>query len=288
MRSREVDGFGLEYDYAPLDGAPVVVMLHGWPGDRRDFRLVAESISGQCAALVPDLRGFGGSDRHAVAPTDGYSGVAQAGSVIALIEELGLGPVVLAGYDIGSRIAQVIALERPDLVAALVITPPVPGAGARALSLSAVKELWYQTFNQLDLIEEIVRGEAATRAYLTHFWRHWSGPAYAVDDRELDRLAAAYARPGAFAASIAWYRAAPIAVERAAQHEPAVAPDRIRVPTTILWPELDPLMPFAWSDRVPDYFADATIHQLDGIGHFVPLEAPERFAAAIISHTGTP
>ena len=54
---------------------------------------------------------------------------------------------------------------------------------------------------------EIAWQDPAVRAYLEHFWTHWSGPDYLPDPAELDRLADAYARPGAFTASINWYRA---------------------------------------------------------------------------------
>ena len=61
--------------------------------------------------------------------------------------------------------------------------------------------------------------------------------------------------------------------------EPA-GPDRR--PTTVLWPEHDPLFPPAWSDRLGDVLRrrDAA-SALPGAGHFTPLEAPEAFAAAI-------
>ena len=36
-----------------------------------------------------------------------------------------------------------------------------------------------------------------------------------------------------------------------------------------------------WSDRVDDWFADAQVRPIDGVGHFTPLEAPEAFAALI-------
>ena len=59
-------------------------------------------------------------------------------------------------------------------------------------------------------------------------------------------------------------------------------PDRrISVPTTVLWPEHDPLFPRAWSDRIGEWFADADLRPVDGVGHFVPVEAPEVFAAAV-------
>jgi pimeloyl-ACP methyl ester carboxylesterase len=64
--------------------------------------------------------------------------------------------------------------------------------------------------------------------------------------------------------------------------ERAPAPlDRVAVPSTVLWPEHDPLFPQAWSDRVDEWFADARVEMLDGVGHFVPVEAPEAMAAAI-------
>jgi len=49
----------------------------------------------------------------------------------------------------------------------------------------------------------------------------------------------------------------------------------------VLWPAHDPLFPLEWSDRIGEFFADARLTTLPGAGHFVPLEAPAEFAAAI-------
>ena len=54
----------------------------------------------------------------------------------------------------------------------------------------------------------------------------------------------------------------------------------------MLWPEHDPLFPRAWSDRLDEWFSDVTLHPLDGVGHFVPVEAPEAFADAIRQRLG--
>jgi len=59
------------------------------------------------------------------------------------------------------------------------------------------------------------------------------------------------------------------------------------VPTTVLWPEHDPLFPREWSDRIGEFFADARLTWLDGAGHFSPLEAPDTFAAAVAAAAGT-
>ena len=57
--------------------------------------------------------------------------------------------------------------------------------------------------------------------------------------------------------------------------------DRITTPTTVLWPEHDPLFPREWSDNLNAFFAAVDLRSLDGVGHYSPLEAPTAFAAAI-------
>jgi pimeloyl-ACP methyl ester carboxylesterase len=281
MRSETaIDGFRLAYDRT--GAGPAVLLLHGWPGDRTDYREVVPLVAAAADVIVPDLRGFGESDKHAADPAGQYSAAAQARSLIALIGELDLGPVVLAGYDIGSRIAQAIARDRPDLVRALVVAPPLPGIGDRILTAQAQREFWYQAFHNLELSTQLVDGQPeAVRAYLRHFWSHWSGPGYQPSGDHLDHLVSVYGAPGAFAASIAWYQAGAGSVATSLA-EQAPAPDaRIAVPVTVLWPEHDPLFPRQWSDRIGEFFAAAELTWLDGAGHFSPLEAPAQFAAAV-------
>lgn len=284
--SSPVRGLRLTYDDHPGAGGPVV-LLHGWPGDRGDHREVVARLSGRCRTVVPDLRGFGESQAPAGAVPADFAAEAQARSVLALVEELGTGPAVLAGYDVGSRIAQAAAHARPDLVRALVVSPPLPGVGRRVLTPDAHREFWYQAFHGLDLAEQLLDGSpAAVRAYLAHFWSHWSGPGFEPDPTELDRLAAAYGRPGAFVASINWYRAGSGAIARSLAEEVPAPADRLAVPTTVLWPDHDPLFPRAWSDRLGEFFSDVELRPLDGVGHFVPLEAPDAFAGAIAERLG--
>jgi pimeloyl-ACP methyl ester carboxylesterase len=270
-----VDGFHLGYE---REGeGPPVVLLHGWPGASSDYREVAKRLDAD--VIRPDLRGFGESDRHERPPAE-YSADGQAASIIGLIEELQLDRPVIAGYDIGSRIAQAIGRDRPDLVGALVLSPPMPGAGRRVLEPGPQAEFWYQHFHRLDLSERLIDGNpAAVRAYLGHFWEHWSAPGWTPPADVLDHLTELYSRPGAFVASIQWYRAGAGTVARALQEQPPA--ERIATPTTVLWPGHDPLFPPDWSDRLDEFFADVDLRDLPDAGHFSPLEAPDEVAAAI-------
>jgi pimeloyl-ACP methyl ester carboxylesterase len=277
-----VDGFRLAFDRAGQ--GPAVVLLHGWPGDRTDYRDVVPLVSAAADVVVPDLRGFGESDKHPADPARQYAAGAQARSIAALITELGLGRPVIAGYDIGSRIAQALARDRPGLVGALVIAPPLPGIGERILAPRAQREFWYQAFHQLDLCTELIDGRPdAVAAYLRHFWSHWSGPGFELADDHLAHLVSVYGPPGAFAASIAWYRAGAGSVAASLAEQVPRRQDRIAAPTTVLWPEHDPLFPRDWSDRIGEFFAAARLIHLDGVGHFTPREAPRDFAAAVIA-----
>ena len=264
----------LAYDRTGTGAA--VVAVHGWPGDRQDFAAVAELLP-DADVVRPDLLGFGGSPK----PADGdYGAAAQSTRVRELMDELGIARAVLVGYDVGSRVAQTPAVAHPERVAALVVAPPLPGAGARVLEPSAQPEFWYQAFHQLSLVEEIVDGRPdAVRAYLRHFWTHWSGPAFTPSDALLDRLTTAYAEPGAFTASIGWYRAGSAMIARSLAETPPE--QRCAAPVTVLWPEHDPLFPRAWSDRLEEWYSDVDLRGIDGVGQFSPVEAPDVWAAAI-------
>lgn len=277
-RTAAVDGFRLAYDR--VGTGPAVVLLHGWPSDRTEFRDVVPLLP-MADVVVPDLRGFGASDKHPVDPTAGYSPDAQARSVIALIEELGLDRPVLGGHDIGSRVAQAVARQRPDLIRALVLTPPLPGIGERILAPAAQQEFWYLSFHQLALADELIDGRPdAVRNYLRHFWTHWSGPGFTLTDDHLDHLVSVYADPGAFTASIGWYRAGSGGLARVVAERPPRTAERITVPTTVLWPDHDPLFPPAWSDHLDQFFADVRLQHVDS-GHFLPRERAPDFAAAV-------
>jgi pimeloyl-ACP methyl ester carboxylesterase len=278
--SAPTDGFRLAYERSG-SGAPVV-LLHGWPGDHTDWDEIVPRLTDVADVLRPDLRGFGQSDKHEANPEQMYSGRGQARAVVALMGELGFKDVVVAGYDVGSFVSQTIAAMRPDLVKALVVSPPLPGAGPRVLELEPVKEFWYTSFHQLDLAQRLVDGNRdAVRAYLHHFWSHWSGPNYVIDERRIDHLADVYSAPGAFIASVNWYRSSSNPVTAyAAEIEPSPS-ERLATPTTILWQDQDAIFPYRWSDRLDAFFKDYNLERLERVGHFTPLEATSRFAEAI-------
>ena len=95
-----------------------------------------------------------------------------------------------------------------------------------------------------------------------------------MTEAHLDHLVSVYGPPGAFTASVQWYRSGS-GTAAAATAEVSPSPqDRLATPTVVLWPEFDPLFPREWSDRVDEFFGQARLRYVDGVGHFAPLEYP--------------
>jgi pimeloyl-ACP methyl ester carboxylesterase len=284
--SSPVDGFSLAYTDTgwPISGDRdrVAILLHGWPGDSTDYRRVIPLLQHSFRIIAPDLRGFGASDRHLLDPDIYYSPSAQARGVAGLIDELGLQHPVIAGYDVGSRIAQTLAREHPTSVGGLAVSPPLPGSGARMLEEQMVSELWYMYFHRSPISVALLDGQRdKIHTYLRYFWQHLSGPEFTVEGTEFESLVDAYARLGAFETATNLYRVGNGYIANAITEQAPPPMDRIMVPTHVLWQELDPLFPRAWSDRLGEFFADITMHPVDGIGHFTPLEAPAEFASIV-------
>jgi len=188
----------------------------------------------------------------------------------------------VAAFDIGATVAQTLALRRPERIRALALfNPAYAGIGERRFDPSVQREFWYQHFHALAWSDRLIAHDRETvRLYLEHFYDHWCGRKDAIRERELEAIVDAYARPGAVRASIAYYRAR--AAARQAQAADAPRESQILQPTVIAWGELDPVILAAWADRLPDTFPDHELSLLPGIGHFVPIEAPEQTIETIL------
>lgn len=251
---------------------PLVVLMHGWPGLPSDYdRVIALLPGARCVA--PPLLGIGDGFRAAMAPGSA-SADAHARRLLATLPDDA--PLLVAGYDIGSRIAQAMLAADPARFSGAVLTPGYPGIGTRAAAADLAPRFWYQHFHRTPVAARVLDGRAdGVREYLAFLIGSWAASDELIAGPRFDEVVAAYSRPGAFAASIAWYRDN----VGYAHGRPTV------VPTTMLWPERDPLFPLAWSDEVDAWFTSSRLQTVPG-GHFVPLEAPEAMAAAIAARLG--
>ncbi|PPF47204.1 alpha/beta hydrolase [Pseudoclavibacter sp. AY1F1] len=251
-----------------------VILLHGWPGLPSDYDEVRDALL-PATTIVPELRGFG-TAFDGYLPLGEATAEAHAHRILDTLEDSVVGGrTIIAGYDIGSRIAQAALRLAPSRFDAAVLTPAYPGIGDRATAPSLAPTFWYQHFHREPIAAGLIDGKpGAVATYLDYLWHAWSGATAPQRHPHREELIAAYSRPGAFAASIQWYLA---------NRGYAGDPSPIKTPTVMLWPTEDPLFPTEWADRLDDHFTRATLQFVAGSGHLLPIEAPAALASAIRS-----
>lgn len=276
------------HDLGPA-GAPVVVLLHGFPYDVHSYTEVAPLLTAQgLRVIVPHLRGHGPTrfldDR---APRAGQQ-AAIGQDLMDLLDGLGIGRAVMAGYDWGGRAACVAAALWPERCAGLV---SVNGyliqniASAQAPLPATVEQgLWYQFYF---LTERGRAGLTAHRRDIARIlWRN-NSPGWDFSESAFDRSAEAFDNPDYVEVVLHSYRhrlgeAAGYPQYAALEARLAGRPV-IAVPTITLDGEADGVVPATNGSANADRFTGPRRHRtLPGVGHNPPQEAPLQFARAVL------
>ncbi|KNY20791.1 alpha/beta hydrolase [Methylobacterium sp. ARG-1] len=262
-------------------GSPLL-LLHGWPEFWLTWEPVMERLSARHTLIAPDLRGFGDSDK----PAGPFGAADQAADMAALLDALGLERAGIVGHDVGGAVIQALARAHPERCAGLFLFDFVyPGIGPRLGEPDRLSEIWYQSFNQMDLAVTLVgASRESCAAYIGHFLRHWSHRKDAFDP-VMDVFADNFWKPGNLAGGFAHYRAAQAGrIAMLKGKAPTLPP--IAVPTCVRWAEHDPIFPYAWTDRLGETFSDLDLALFPGVGHFPHREDPDRAAAEITGFFG--
>ena len=105
-------------------GTKPMVFLHGYGCDQNMWRLMTPFFEEAHKVVLYDQIGAGRSDLSAY-DKDKYSRLqGYADDLIAICDELALGPVVVVGHSISGTIALLAAKKRPELFEKLVMVGP--------------------------------------------------------------------------------------------------------------------------------------------------------------------
>jgi pimeloyl-ACP methyl ester carboxylesterase len=235
--------FGESYGAGPVR----VVWLHGWARQAQDFAVAARLLAERGVASVAlDLPGSGASP----APSEAGGARHYAELIVSALRDVGDGPILLVGHSFGGRIAVVAASQHPELVDGLVLT----GAPLVRLHAPARAPLAYRTLRWLarrHLLSD-ARLESARRKYGSSDYRNAQGVMR-------DVLVASVGES---------YEAELSALE---------------MPVTFVWGERDGDVPSAIATRAATLVkGESTITILDGVGHLLPLDAPEALVDAVV------
>ncbi len=266
-----VIGTELHYVSAGAGGSPVL-LVHGFPETWWVFHELIPLLSEHHRVFAVVLRGFGDS-----APADaGHDSATAAQDVAALIAHLDLGPVHLTGQDISGPTTFRVAATRPELVRSYTaIETGLPGFGLELLADVTRGGAWHIGVLAAPGIPEMLLA-GRERAFLAEYAiPSLTATPDAFTDADVDELVRAYARPHGFSGAAGLYRSALAEADEIR----ALASRKLEVPVLAVGGGSGDFTATAMRQVA----TNVTPVSLDGIGHYVAMEAPHRLAEALVS-----
>lgn len=280
-----VDGVEFQHRYASVNdvrlhyliagtGQKPVLLIHGFPGDWRNWMLLMGTLASQgYTVVVPDFRGAGESSL----PAGGYDKKTIAQDLHELMNSLGLRQPAVIGHDIGLNIAYLYAAQFPlDVSKVVLMDAFLPGIPGWEQAYDGRPGKWHFRFFG-DTALQLVKGRE--RLYLDMFWNDFVMPGNpSVPEADRIALATGYSRPGRMEAAFALYSTWP--TNDAADNQ-AYAVNRLRMPVLSIGGEYSRGKTLA--EQMPLIAANAQSLIVKNAAHFVLEEKTEETRAAILA-----
>jgi len=247
---------GLQLCVEERGKGPAVLLAHGMWCDAGMFTALAQLLARDARVLVPDLRAHGRSD----VPSRNWTIADMAEDLVAILDQLDVARVVLAGFSMGGMAAVEFALRYPDRLAGLALI----GTSAAAEELVRTAEI--KTLAKLiDLTgpARFLPHEASRTTFSPEFRRR--------HPKEIKRWESVVRAmpPAALTQSL---RA--VAGRRNLLEEI----HRIRVPVTIIVGGADKVVRPKWSRAMHEHIPGSRLVVFPNAGHAVPTERPGHVA----------
>ncbi|NCZ92998.1 MAG: alpha/beta hydrolase [Actinobacteria bacterium] len=279
-----VSANGIDFEVMTCGSGPLALCLHGFPDTAHSWRyLLPELANAGFRAVAPFMRGYAPTS---LAPNGAYQTAALATDANALHEALGGDSrAVIIGHDWGAPATYGAAILEPSRWSRVVgmSVPPWNTFGSAFLTnQDQIQRSWYMFFFQHPLSDHIVSSN--DMAFIDRLWSQWS-PGYdgSADAR---RVKEALADPAHLAAALGYYRATLGQGYRdpaLAEAQTAIQTETPSQPVLYLHGETDGCIGVELArdadSRKPD---NARVVVVEGAGHFLQLEQPERVNRLIV------
>ena len=259
-RSIEVDGIAWPYLEGGNANGEVIVLLHGFGGEKDNWPLLARKLRRDFRIIAPDLPAFGDNDKS---PDRDYLPATQARRVNAFVDALGIDRFHLAGNSMGGYIALEYALAFPGRLKTMAL---LNNAGVSMPHKSAVFEAADRgdntlIVNSIEEFEALLDKVARKKPPIPQFMLNHLGR-IAVEQKE-------------FRDPIFWAMYDDI-VNRPLDERL----DEIEVPTLIVWGKQDEILDVSSTEVLTARMPNNECVVFDGIGHVPMIECPAETAAA--------
>ena len=256
----------------PEDG-DAVMLLHGFPENSLSWSAVAPLLAGAgLRVIAPDQRGYSPGARPVGA--EAYMTDVLADDVIGLADALGVSTFHLVGHDWGAAVSWVTATRHRERLRTLTaVSVPHLAAYGAALKRDADQQQrasYIGLLRQAGRAEDLLLEDDARRLramYVDH-----------VLPARIDSYVGQLTEPGALTSALNWYRAM--------RSDLGTLPP-VTVPTTYVWSDQDQAIGRVAAERCGDFVdADYRFVELTGVSHWIPEQAPELLAEAILARVG--
>lgn len=252
-------------EHGPRSASEAVVFVHGNPGPKEDWADLMARLGPDIRAVAPDMPGYGAADR----PRDfDYTVEGYARHLAACLDELGVTRAHLVLHDFGGPWGLRWAADHRDRLASVVLINTGILIDYRWHKLARI---W-----QKPVLGELFMATATRGAYRLLMNRDNPKP---FPDEFIDRIYR-HADWGHKRAILKLYRAS----RRVSEMSEALAAElgKPDVPALVVWGAEDRYLPMSFAARQAEHFPHATVHALDGLGHWPFVDDPERVAALVV------
>lgn len=285
---RRIDSGEAEIYLRTGGSGPPLLLLHGYPQTHVVWHRVAPRLAERFTLVLPDLRGYGRSRGPGPDPAHrNHSKRAMAADMVAVMRALGFERFGLAGHDRGARVGYRLCLDHPERVSRFASLDVIPTLDTwEAMGADAALGAYHWPFLAVPapLPETLIGHDPGF--YLRHLVARWAGRPEAIAPEALADYLACFAEPSVIAATCEDYRAG-AGLDRAHDRADREAGRRLACPVLVLWgrdyPAEGEASPLAIWRR---WAAEVTGEGLEGCGHFLPEEAPDRVADALAAFFG--
>jgi pimeloyl-ACP methyl ester carboxylesterase len=273
---------------AALDGpadAPAIILLHGFPESHRTWREIAPRLRERFRLVMPDQRGFAGSDRPQ--ELEAYKTATLVEDVFALADALSIDRFSLVGHDWGGAVAWAAAMRGDRRLERLaIVNSPHPFLFQKSLIEDSGQRAASQYINAFRApgFETMIETKGFDWFFEKTFSSHVDLSLISASEKR--QYFADWSQPGALTAMLNWYRSSPLVVPPPGMIVPL--PDallrlskRIGIPTLVVWGMRDRALLPVQLEGLSEVVADIEILRIADAGHFAPWEAPDEVAAAL-------